>query len=242
MPHTQSRYMHDLEFFDSRIFVGPGDVVNVTSAGTSALTRTAAGNYNFAIAASTTTFFAVNVTQMLMRRTGMFEDLQEQFGSTLAQPAGIPASDQIQVYRPDQASLVGGMSKGQPITPRVGFKVKGFRLLGFDTIYTVTGAAFGTLTSRVDLAVFSNNVAPVITNIVPSAANGLVNVVQANPYVVNYALTLAQEQAISNPVGGYPGYLILPDEELWIEVAIVTGGAASGVFYGFDCLLAFNYN
>jgi hypothetical protein len=235
--------MQNLEFFDGRIFVGPGDVVNVTSAGTApVLTRTAAGNYNYPIVASVTTFFSTNVTQMLMRRTGMFEDLQEQFGpanQAVPAPSAIAGEAQIQLYRPDQTQ---SMAKGQQITPRQVFKPKGFRLLGFDTIYTVTGAAFGTLTSRVDLTLFANNVALVTTNIVPAAANNLVNVVQANPYVANYPLTLAQEQAINNPPGGYPGYLISPDQELWIELAIVTGGAASGVFYGFDVLLGFNYN
>jgi hypothetical protein len=240
MPKTQSRYMQDLEFFDARIFVGPGDVVNTTSAGTApSLARTAPGNYNYSIPNTSTTFFAVNITQMLMRRTGMFEDLQEQFGSTAAAPAGIAGSDQIQVYRPDQSF---GMSKGQQITPRVGFKVKGFRVLGWDTIYTVTGAAFGTLTTSLYLSQFLNNVAPAPVAIVPAAANNLINVVQANPYVVNYALTLGQEQAISNPAGGYPGYLTLADEELWLELAVVTGASASGVFYGFDVLLSFNYN
>jgi hypothetical protein len=235
--------MQDLELPDARIFVGPGDVVNVTSAGTApVLTRTAPGNYNYPIVASVTTFFAVNLTQMLLRRTGFFEDLQEQFGSTVGPPAGIAGSDQIQVYRADQLAAIGGMSKGQQITPRVGYKVKGFRLLGFDTIYTVTGAAFGTLSSRVDMEVFANNTVPVITNIVPLAANGLTNVVQVNPYVSNYTLTLAQEQAINNPAGGYPGYLIQPDQELWLELDVVTGAAASGIFYGFDCLIGFNYN
>jgi hypothetical protein len=242
MPHTHSRYMQNLEFFDARIFAGPGDLVNTTTGGTSALTRTAAGNYNYAISASTTTFFALNLTNMILRRTGMFEDLQEQFGpSNQLVPAAsaIAGEAEIQLYRPDQ---VPSMAKGQQITPRPAFKVKGFRLLGFDTIYTVTGAAFGTLSSRVDMEVFTNNVAPAITNIVPLAANNLVNVVQANPYVTNYTLTLGQEQAISNPVGGYPGYLILPDQELWLELDVVTGGAASGIFYGFDCLIGYNFN
>jgi hypothetical protein len=234
MPHTSSRYMQSLEFFDARIFAGPGDLVNVTSAGTSALTRTAAGNYNYAISASTTTYFALNLTNMILRRLGMFEDLQEQFGGS-----GIPASAEPQVYRPDQSA---GMSTGQEITPRTAFKVKGFRLLGFDTIYTVTGAAFGTLQSRIDLTKQVNNVAPSITNILPLAANNLVNVVQANPYVVNYALTTAQLQAISNPSGGYPGYLTIADQSLWLELDVVTGASASGVFYGFDCVVSFNFN
>ncbi len=234
MPHTQSRYMQDLEFFDGRIFAGPGDVVNVTSGGTSTLTRTAAGNYNYAIAASTTTFYALNLSNMLLRRLGMFEDLQEQYGG-----GGISASAQAQNYRPD---VLGAMSAAQQLQPRNAFKVKGFRLTGFDTIYTVTGAAFGTLQSSIYNTKFVNNVAPSITNILPLAANGLTNVVQTNPYVISYALTTAQLQAISNPAGGYPGYVITADQALWLELDVVTGASASGVFYGFDCQISFNLN
>jgi hypothetical protein len=234
MPHTRSRYMMDLAFNDGEVSAGVGDIVNVTSAGTSAITRTALGNYNYAISASTTTFFAVNVTNQVLRRLGFFEDLQEQFGGL-----GIAASADPQLSRPD---AMGSMNKAQQITPRTAFKVKGFRLLDFDTIYTVTGAPFNTLTSSVYLTQFNNNVAVAPVAIVAAGVNGLTNLVQANPYVSTLALTTAQLQAINNPAGGPPGYLIQSDQQLWIEVAIVTGAGATGTFYGFDLGIEFNFN
>jgi hypothetical protein len=234
MPHTTSRYMQSLGFNDGRMFCGPGDLVNVTSGGTSALARTAVGNYNYAISASTTTFFALNITNQIIRRMGFGEDLQEQFGG-----AGVPAEAAPQNYRPD---VLGSMNTGQQITPRLANRVKGFRVLGFDTIYTVTGAAFGTLTSSLYSTQLKNNVAPAPVAIVAAAANGLTNVVQAAPYVINFPLTLAQLQAINNPAGGPPGYVITPDQELWLELAVVTGASASGVFYGFDLQVEFNFN
>lgn len=234
MPHTQSRYMQDLAFNDARIFIGPGDLINVTSAGTSALTRTANGNYNFAISASTTTFYAVNVTNQVLRRTGFFEDLQENFGG-----GGIPASAQPQLYRPDQIS---SMNIGQQLQPRRAFKVKGFRMLSWDTIYTVTGAVMTTLQSSLYLTQFTNNTAVTPVSIIAQANNGLTNVVQANPYVINTALSTANLQAINNSAGGPPGYIITPDTELWLEIAIVTGAGGTGTFYGMDCSVEFNFN
>lgn len=237
MPHTVSRYQQDLGFFDGRIRGSIGDLVVFTSAGTVTPTRTAAGNWNYAISASTTTFFGLNMTNQILRRTGFFEDLQEQFGSTSG--SGIAASAQPQAYRPDQ---LGAMSAAQQLQPRTALKVKGFRLLSFDTIYTVTGAAFNTLQSGVYLSQFKNNTAVSPTTIVTQAANNLTNATQSNPYVINYALTTAQEQAISNPAGFFPGYVTLADADLWIELAVVTGASATGTFYGFDCLVEFNYN
>lgn len=234
MPHTEGRYQQDLAFNDARIFAGAGDVVNTTSAGTSALTRTAIGNFNYQISASTTTFFAINVTNQVLRRLGFFEDLQEQFGG-----GGIPASAQPQLYRPD---VLGSMAAGQQLQPRTQFKIKGFRLLGFDVIYTVAGAAFNTLQSSLYLTQIKNNVAVAPVAIIAQANNGLTNIVQANPYVINLALTTAQEQAISNVAGSPPGYLNQADQQLWLECEIVTGGSATGVFYGFDLQVEYNLN
>jgi hypothetical protein len=237
MPHTASRYQQDLGFPDGRIRGAIGDLTVYSTAGTVTPTRSAGGNWNYAIAASTTAFFGLNVSNQLLRRTGFFEDLQEQFGSTSG--SGIPASAQPQAYRPD---VIGAMSSLQQLTPRTALKVKGYRLLSFDTIYTVTGAAFGTLQSGVYLNQLKNATAVSPTTIVTQAANGLTNTVQSTPYVINYALTTSQLQAISNPAGFVPGYVALADQDLWIELAVVTGASATGVFYGFDCLLEFNFN
>jgi len=226
--------MQDLAFPDARLLIGPGDVNFFSTVGSAPLTRNAAGDWSYNIAVSTTGFFSANLTTIILRRTGFGDDLQEQFGG-----AGIPASAQPQLYRPD---AIGSMNTGQQLKPRTVNKVKGFRLLSFDTIYVVTGAAFGTLQSRVDYTLQANNVANAITNVVPVANNGLTNVVQANPYVINLALTTAQLQAINNPAGGPPGYVISPDESLWIELDVVTGASATGKFYGFDCVIEYNFN
>ena len=89
MPHTKSRYMQDLAFSDARIRLAPSQ--ELLAFGTATLTRTAAGNINFAQGASLTNQYTANMTSVLIRRTGFFEDLQEQFGGL-----GIPPSAEYQ--------------------------------------------------------------------------------------------------------------------------------------------------
>src|SRR5271163_3045919 len=237
MPHTEGRYQHDLEFNDARVFIAPGDL-NVSGAGAT-LTRNAGGNWSFSIAVASTIFISVNLSTILLRRTGFSEDTQNLFGpANPNSPAAtaIPGSAQPQVYRPDQ---IPSMNTAQQIQPRRQLKVKGYRLLSFDSIYSLAVVAATTLQSRVDLTQFVNNVAPAVTAIVPVANNGLTNVVQANPYVSNLALTTAQLQAISNPPGGYPGYVNLVDQSLWLEWDIVTAATGTAQFYGFDVVIGY---
>jgi len=223
MPHTQSRYMQDLGFADARVFCSPGDVIAVGSTAAPVVTRNAAGDWSLTrtSAGAETLNITVNVTQQVLRRTGFFEDLQEQFGG-----AGIPASAQPQFYRPDQ---IPSMSTGQQITPRTAFKVKGFKLLSFDVIYRVTVAGLTTNTVRVDLTNQVNNVAPAVTAVL--AATGIPTATQANPYVTNVALPAAQQI-----------YRIGADQELFVEMTVAIPNTSKLDFYGFDLLCEYNFN
>jgi hypothetical protein len=215
--------MQDLGFTDGRIFCGPGDIVWDVAA-QAAIARTAAGQWSIAhTVAANTTNFAVNVTQAILRRLGFFEDLQEQFGGT-----GIPASAQPQFYRPDQ---IGSMNTGQQLQPRTALKVKGFKLLSFDVMYSITTLALTAHTARVDQTVYVNNVAPATTVVLASGANGLQTAVQANPYVTN--IPLAANQQI---------YRTLTDTALWIEVAANAQATTVYNLIGIECLLEFNFN
>jgi hypothetical protein len=222
MSHTKSRYMQDLGFTDGRIFCGPGDVVAIGSTAAPAVTRNAVGDWSLTrtSAGAETLNIAVNVMNQVLRRTGFFEDLQEQFGG-----AGIPASAEYQ-GRPD---TLASMALGQPITPRTAFKLKGFKLLSIDAIYRVTVANLTTNTLRVDQALQANNVAPAVTAVL--AATGIPTVVQANPYVTNVALPAAQQI-----------YRITPDQELWAEMTVAIPNTSKLDFYGFDLLVEFNFN
>jgi hypothetical protein len=223
MPHTQSRYQQDLGFTDGRVRASVGDII--FTGATLAITRVAAGQWGVVLGtpAAQANTFAINVTQALIRRLGFGEDLQEQFGG-----AGIPGSAQPQFYRPD---VIGAMSAAQQLQPRTALKVKGFKLLSFDVIYSLGVAAATTHTCRVDQSVFSNNVAIATTAVLASGANGLAVATQANPYVTNVPLAAGQQI-----------YRTLADTDLWIE-DVITGAATTTVtFWGFDLIMEFNYN
>lgn len=222
MSHSKSRYMQDLGFPDAQLFLGPGEVVWDVAA-QAAVARTAAGQWAIShVAAANTTNFAVNLTQAIIRRLGFFEDLQEQFGGT-----GIPASAEYQ-GRPD---TLLSMSTGQPITPRTAFKVKGFKLIKFDVIYSIGTANLVANTVRVDQTQYFNNVAPVTTPVLAVGANGLAIVTQAQPYVTSVVLPLAQQV-----------YRTLADLALWIEIGVQAAGTSVYSLIGIDCNVEFNFN
>lgn len=223
MPKTQSRYQQDLGFTDGRLFLGPGEIVWDIAA-QAAIARTAAGQWAVShVAAANTTNFAANLTQAILRRTGFSEDLQTQFGG-----AGIPASAQPQSYRPD---VIGAMNTGQQLQPRTALKLKGFKLLSFDVIYSIGTLALNAHTCRVDQTLYVNNVAPATTVVLASAANGLAVATQANPYTTNVALAAGQQI-----------YRTVADAALWIEVAANAQATSVYSLIGIDCLVEFNFN
>lgn len=218
MPHTKSRYMQDLAFSDARIRLAPSQ--ELLAFGTVTLTRTAAGNINFAQGASLTNEYTANVASALIRRTGFFEDLQEQFGGL-----GIPASAEYQ-GRPD---TLGSMALGQPITPRTAFKIKGYQLNSFDVIYSVGTNPLTAITCQVNLTTFTPGIAPVIANQLASAANGLL-VAVATVNVINVVMPSPQP------------YIIGADQDQWIELSIQTPSGGSATIWGIDALVTFNFN
>lgn len=222
MPHAQSRYQQDLGFTDGRMFLSPGDLIFVATVAP-VVTRNAAGDWSLTrIAAGAETLnIAANLTNAVIRRTGFGEDIQAQFGGT-----GIPGSAQPQVYRPD---VIPAMNTAQQIQPRTALKIKGIKLLSFDTIFRNTVVALTSNNVRVDQALFVNNVAPAVTAIL--APTAIATAAQANPYVVNTALAAGQQT-----------YRNLIDQEIWIEATIVMANTGKLDFYGFDCLVEFNYN
>ena len=226
MPKAQSRYQQDLGFTDGRIFIGPGDIAVDVVAQVSAVsgTRNAAADWSINhVAAANTTNYAFNLTNVILRRSGFGEDIQEQFGGT-----GIPGSAQPQVYRPD---VIPSMNTAQQLQPRTALKVKGIKLLSFDVIYLITTAALVAHTCRVDQTVYVNNVAKAITAVLATGANGLQTATQANPYVTNVALGAAQQI-----------YRVGLDTQVWVEIASQTAATSVYQLYGVDCLVEYNYN
>lgn len=239
MAHTHSRYMQDLGFNDARILASAGGVTGLTTGGSFTLTRVGVADYSLRAAVSTTGTIAINVTQEVLRRTGFFEDTQNAFGSSFgsglggfkAGPggsgSGVPGSAEPQ-GRPD---TFGAMAALQEITPRTALKLKGFKLLSIDVIYTVSAAALTTAQLRVDQIQYVNGAAvPAATAVLAQTANGIL------PQAFG-ANVIAFNVAIPNPV-----YTILADTVLWVEMNIVTPGGGTFDFRGFDMLFEFNFN
>lgn len=223
MPHTQSRYQMDLGFTDGKVR-GTTDDLMFTGA-TLAVTRVAAGQWGIVLGtpAAQTNTFALNATNQILRRTGFGEDIQEQFGGT-----GIPGSAQTQFYRPD---VIGSMNTAQQLQPRTALKTKGFKPLSFDVVYLVGTLALTSATCRVDYCQFVNNVAPAVTSVLASAANGLQTAIQAQPYVTNVVIPAAQQK-----------YFTLNDADFVIEVALTGAATSTLTFYGIDFYFEYNYN
>lgn len=188
------------------------------------VTRNSAGDISLNLAASKgpDTFSAPLLDGQLIR-TGMGEDLQEQFGGS-----GIAGSAQVQVYRPD---LIPAMSTAQQLSPRTSFMTKGIKFTGFKVHYQVSGVDLTTLNVRIDKLVGVNNVANAITAVLADGANGLAKVQRANPYVTQVNLGAAAQI-----------YQISDMSQMWIEFTVTTPGGSTFRLYGVELLTEFNYN
>jgi len=251
MPHTASRFQQDLSFIDGLYFFSPNEISAISASGTApTLTRNAVGDIAWNLPASSGAYFDINIMNTILRRSGYFEDIQEQFGSTfgsglggvMANPpnsagTGIPGSAAPQ-GRPDGYILPGqpqpasGMAALQEITPRTALKLKGFKPKSINAIYKVLTGAMTTLTVSLTQTIFTNGntVASGQTTLLAAALNGLVNVAQANPYVTNVPLTAAIY------------YNITPNTELWLEFNVVSPAGNSFQLYGVEVLCDFNFN
>lgn len=254
MPHTKSRYQQDMGFTDGIVTYSVDDFIAIASAGGPAtLVRNAAGDIVYNVPVSTTETFSVNLLGSVMARTGFSEDTQNVFGSTFGSglggsPAGpgavagtgIPGSAEPQgrpgnlfgdgFILPGAPQPASAMAALQEITPRTGLKLKGLKPLAIAVKYKVLTANATALTCRLDSTKYVNSVAPAVTNLLASGANGLTNVFQAAPYVVTV------------PIPNAVFYQINDLTDLWFEVGVQTPGGGTFQLYGVRVLYEFNYN
>lgn len=134
----------------------------------------------------------------LLLRSGVYATTsrnQEQFGTA----AGVPGPTTVAntgdplalafpkppVLNVDMAT-VGGVSGGAGILR--GPKPKGIRINSVDVIYQVLAVNAAAATMGLTNTSFANLVAPVVTNLIALAANGLPTVIGAHPQVTNVAV------------------------------------------------------
>jgi hypothetical protein len=200
------------------------EIISVASAGGPPVRqRNGPGDIVFNVPNSCTATFSFPLLDRLTKRTGFFEDLQEQFGGS-----GISASAQAQIYRPD---VIAAMAAAQELQPRSALKTKGIKITGLAVKYKVLSANATALTCRIDSIVHANNAAPVVTNLLASAAKGLNSVAQANEYVTAITLPAA-----------VTAYNIADLTDLWFEIGVQTPGGGTFQLYGIRMLAEFNYN
>lgn len=228
MPHTNGRYQQALGFNDASIFIGAEQAINTGDAGT--VTRTAEGNYNLSWVNNKAPVLAWNVLDYLVTRLGFSPDpdLQEQFGGT-----GVPADAYPQGYPSGGDGFYTAGAALQPITPRRVPRLKGIKLSSIGLVYQVGTNNLQLNTCCMDKTVFVNGVAPAITNVLASAANGLSAVASATPYVIDVAVPAA-----------FQVYNITDLQQFWFETAL-TSGAAGGstlVVWGIRVRASFNFN
>jgi hypothetical protein len=120
MPRTQGTYNMDTPFGDGSIALMAGaDIVQIAGAGTSALTRIAAGEYSLRTATASVAYTFFGGVTGLVFRTGVQDDLQEQFGSTRAGGSNLlPVGSPLTLAT---ASTVAGTAVSVTVESTVGF-------------------------------------------------------------------------------------------------------------------------
>ncbi len=228
MSITEGKWEQSTPSTDMQIFVDAGWFTDV--AGLATVASAGPGLFVKHVPATDASTFFANLGLLL--RTGQYAsaDGQSQFGTAagvagpttvantsgpLALPPGIPP-----ILAANLPTL-GNIQRG-PIP-------KGMQINSIDVIYTVAALAAAVATVGLTTTTFANATAPVVTNLIALAANGLPTAVQATPYVKNVAVVT-------------PAMLITADTEVIVNVNF-TGGATGTVdFYGIVVHCSFNFN
>jgi hypothetical protein len=228
MSTTEGKWEQGTPSTDMQIFVDAGWFTDV--AGLATVASAGPGLFVKHVPATDASTFFANLGLLL--RTGQYAsaDGQSQFGTAagvagpttvantsgpLALPPGIPP-----ILAANLPTL-GNIQRG-PIP-------KGMQINSIDVIYTVAALAAAVATVGLTTTTFANATAPVVTNLIALAANGLPTAVQATPYVKNVAVAT-------------PAMLITADTEVIANVNF-TGGATGTVdFYGIVVHCSFNFN
>jgi hypothetical protein len=228
--HTKNQFIQDTAFSDGQIFLGPsGDFIAV---GGTAPTLATAGvgllGYTLGTASSTYNLFSP-ISQIL--RTGYAPLFQEQFGTAASVPGPTAVANTS-----DPEALQQGfppiLSANNPTIhgPFTGYRAKGIQINYVDVIYNVATAALTAATIGLTKTKFVNNVAPLVTNYIALANNGLPLPIQANPYVTR--ITVAT-----------PAFDVDTDSELILNINLSTGAASTtSIFYGCVLGISFNFN
>lgn len=215
MPHTSGVYQQDTPFTDGIDFFPANEMATSFAAATDAvLTRNAAGSWSWNQIASKTNIYAINLNG-LGQRLGFAQDVQEQFGGSVG-PIAVQG-------RPPFTGA------SQLVPPTTNKFPKGVRVTDFVVQYIVGTNPLTAMTCRYDRTVFVEGTAPAVTNILASAANGLL---------------LTVNNAHSVKVTGLPAQTFETTDlsALWFEISVQTPAGGTAQIHGVHVHYSFNYN
>lgn len=227
MPHTKGRYEGLQGFGDGVAIFGPNDI-DALAVADCVLTRTAAGNYCFAVGNTKTVTFGLNLGKLL-QRTGLV-NFQEQFG-TAAGVAGPTAVANTSDPSATPYPYVPPFTGATQLVPQAGFVPKGVKIMGFKVCYFVKTADATALTCRVDKTVYADGVAVAVTAVLASAANGLVATFAATPKVKIVSLAAADQI-----------YRVTDLSALTFEIGVQTPGGGTFELEKIEVNYHFNFN
>lgn len=190
MPRTQKRWLADQPMVDGQMCVF-FNTPDVTAGSGAVIDRIAAGNIALSLPTAATAYTLNRDLSFAMFRTGMQDDLQEQFGGAVA--GGVGAGAQGLASPPATFTTPAGVSGPPPFTglsqftPVTAPRPKGIQINAISCVYEIGSAAATLNTIAIYQNKLVNGVAPAVTTLL--AATNLTLTAAATPYVTTVALT-----------------------------------------------------
>lgn len=205
---------------------------------TALVTTTASAGTNVNVAVNTSTGFTVGRKVLAGTQNTFITAIPDSTHITLAVltaslTAGLTISQDLFTTPAGisgAAPYAGGGTAPPGFMTPVTARPKGIALKALYPVYAIAGAAASLNTIGITKTVFANNAAPVVTNVLANAANGLATATQAQPYLtpINF----------STPVT----FQTTKYAEYSIEWDVTTPGGGTAQLFGIFLDLAYNFN
>lgn len=241
MPHTDGRWTQGTPSPDLQIFLSALDFTDLAGLATTPATIATPGLIFKTVPAGDACIFAKNISELMLRSgvyaTPQFD--QEQFGTAASQPGPSavsgtngplalpgPQSPYYQAFPPTPGTSVATLAGAA-----TGPSKKGIQIDSVDVIYQVLADATAVAaTIGLTKTVFSNLVAPVVTNLIALGAHSLPVIIGAQPQVTNV------------PVISPAAMIVAADTEVLLNINLTGGTAGTIKFYGAVVKAHYNLN
>lgn len=231
MGHTEGRWTQGTPSPDLQLFFGADQFTDF--AGVSTLPAAPAAGLLYKVVPATLAAKFFITPESLLLRSGVLATAaydQEQFGTAAAVPgpSGVSGTSGP-LALPSGFPPILGAAMATVAGPTSGALLKGMQINSIDVIYQVLALAAAAATVGITKTVFSNLVAPVVSNILALGANGLPTAIGAQVQVTNIPIAV-------------PAFILGGDTQPIINVNL-TGGATGTVnFYGVVLRCSYNLN